>query len=410
MSAIKYVFFFTWMASLCAEEIQPEYDDRKVLIYNENIPDFLEHDCNTIKKYTKENIEAEPWWIKGKSVPMRKNIYQKYNHAYGILIAGAAHFTDDSMKRACYLVRYIFAEHEHFRRLAYQQRFYVVGNGGGWCCPPQMGNSGLSCQCNSKFPFLGRGAPAHEMAHYFIKHFLSRLTDAGLFKVPPFVEITNSGWKWEKPTTNGGHVKDCKNIEKESKNKGSFYDFVWNAYQQDKARGTSKIKQCKYHHYFIYSGQQNWLFIGNEEERKTRRPAFKQKSPNLYNLMESLWQCSNDYIPVCKDANFKFDLGLAQKFKIGKAEDKSQPWKMTCREDLDKAEITNPSSIQTPDDDGTDIGKCKKVAREYSKGLASQMGTSALGKNLFKDWLKKDTEMAWYLRRCCYKSANFSED
>ena len=59
-------------------------------------------------------MKLEPEWLeKNKDFKWMKrldNEFVKYNHAYGIVIFGIANFTDDSMRRACYLVRYLIDE------------------------------------------------------------------------------------------------------------------------------------------------------------------------------------------------------------------------------------------------------------------------------------------------------------
>ena len=72
------------------------------------------------------------------------------------------------------IIRYLFAGNECLRRYGRKTKLTLIGNKGGWCCPPQMGNNGLSCSCATgvKYPFTGMGAPAHEMAHWFIKRML----------------------------------------------------------------------------------------------------------------------------------------------------------------------------------------------------------------------------------------------
>ena len=45
----------------------------------------------------------------------------------------------------------------HMRIAARRKGMHNVGYNGGWCCPPQMGNNGLSCPCDMNFPSLGKG-------------------------------------------------------------------------------------------------------------------------------------------------------------------------------------------------------------------------------------------------------------
>ena len=75
----------------------------------DDIPEYsklITHDCNTIRKFDVNNLEMEDWINNGRTWTGKKLVnFVKYNHAYGIPILGRAEFTDDSMRRACYLVR-----------------------------------------------------------------------------------------------------------------------------------------------------------------------------------------------------------------------------------------------------------------------------------------------------------------
>ena len=71
----------------------------------EDIPDFIEHDCNTIRPFDADNLLMEDWIAQGRTKWKHRNQLVKYNHAYGIPIVGKEHFMDESMRRACYLVR-----------------------------------------------------------------------------------------------------------------------------------------------------------------------------------------------------------------------------------------------------------------------------------------------------------------
>merc|ERR1712227_644119 len=69
----------------------------------DDIPDYTQHDCNTIRPFHVDNLVMEDWIVNGRNFKT-KNTFVKYNHAYGIPILGRDYFTDDSMRRACYLV------------------------------------------------------------------------------------------------------------------------------------------------------------------------------------------------------------------------------------------------------------------------------------------------------------------
>ena len=47
------------------------------------------------------------------------DFYQKFTHAYGILILGSAEVSDDTLMRACYTVRFMLADREDLREEQY---------------------------------------------------------------------------------------------------------------------------------------------------------------------------------------------------------------------------------------------------------------------------------------------------
>ena len=70
---------------------------------------LIKHDCNTIRTFDWNNPEGsmEEWIHQNRNWGNKIKPFTKYNWAYGIPILGMPHFTDDAMRRACYLVRYI---------------------------------------------------------------------------------------------------------------------------------------------------------------------------------------------------------------------------------------------------------------------------------------------------------------
>ena len=101
---------------------QGKYDDveKREETFAGSDGDYLDHDCLTIKKYTKENWFAEPWNTGDSKKKFKQNkpgaragrfkrgVYTKYNSAYGIPMIGTEIFSDESMLRGCYLIRYLF--------------------------------------------------------------------------------------------------------------------------------------------------------------------------------------------------------------------------------------------------------------------------------------------------------------
>jgi len=385
------------------------------------LPDYdtlRSHDCQTIRPFTlkKEKRgkilpEVMPEWIsQGRKWSGVKD-FVKYNWAYGIPILGTEDFTDESMKRACYLVRYMWAGNEQFRRFTYKSQMYLKGGTGGTCCMPTVGNAGHSCPCDahkgSSFPVKQIVTSAHEMAHWYIKRVLPRMQAAGVLKLPVFQNTTE--WSWQKPN-------DCFPDEKLA-DWDPVREFLWNSAFQDKSMGNTNADQCKWHHYFIYTGQDKHLSqpCGGECKKKTRADQ-KLRNPNLYNLMESLWQCDNDYISVCEDSAFDFKKGAAQQFRIGKS-DPEDPSKMICMPiDHDTAEIEVSEVPEHPHDipeedvfkptEEYNVDHCMRVL--YRGGwLEANSNNYGLNFGEVAQDLPDSNEQAWWLRKCCARTAKF---
>jgi len=355
-------------------------------------PDDVTHDCQNIRKIDHANFKQDPVLRNLKKI---KKSYVKFNHAYGIPILGVKDFRDESMLRACYLLRYLFAGNEWLRRYGKLTKLYLSGNKGGWCCPPQMGNNGLSCSCGVgvKYPFTGRGAPAHEMAHWFIKRMLVPMARDGRLKVPTFKNDKFRNY------TETDYLK---------KKDDKLSDFLLNSYHQDHARGSTKIKDEKLHHYFIYTGQEK-LIIKNGGLKKAQEDAnrLKTENKNLYAILKQVWQCENDYVMVCKDAAYDFTKGLSQRLTIAQV-DPEDPQKMICNPTLDQPELRAPKPIINVSRDVlTDKKKCEKVVKKSGsdvKGLKKGDLDASLG----NDQDDMGNEYVWFLRRCCAKTAKFS--
>jgi len=394
---------------------------------DEGIPNFetlIQHDCNTIRDFDRKNLDnMEDWIVQGRTkhtfVQGRtKDTFVKYNHAYGIPILGNANFTDDSMRRACYLVRFLFAGNEHFRRYAYKTKMYIRGEVGGFCCPPNVGNPGLSCPCgkerngpnkekNNVFPGPQIFTPAHEMAHWYILRVLPLMEKAGELQLPQFVNSTE--WSWKKPDD-----EICKGVEKRSNTYGLSYEYLWNALQQDYLKETTGIARCNVEHYFIYTGQDKFLGLsGGGEAKEQARNSQKETNPNLYNLLEIIWPCNNHYISVCEDSAHGMTKGLAQQLKIGRSIS-GQPSKMKCLSGVDTAEVDMTPVSDLPADDVVykeeneewNKKKCLKKTIEGgwlgAEDTFEELETGEVAKSL-----GDSNEYAWWLRKCCAKSAKF---
>jgi len=381
--------------------------------------DITDHDCNNVRRFDREDTEnLHPYLQRLNKVALKSKdkIYVKWNHAYGIPILGIDTFTDTAMKKACYLVRYLFADHEWLRRYSYARKMMVAGYKGGRCCPGQIGNKGMVCPCHGDYPFSGQGSPSHELFHYAIKYVLTKIPKEKLMDgLPTF--FPKGTWKKTK-----------------SPMENPMLDFLWNAFFQDKENGFNHIKLRKsgipkIHHYVIYEGMEKFINdgAGSGEMRTKLRTQLKENNPNLYNFLKLLWPCNNAYISPCKDSAYGFTLGASQRFKIGKA-DPNEPSKMICKEDIDEAEVETPDAISPiPDKDAPEEWITHKNKKEKEgvvdgwepprcEDALKRVGLKSSEKVQYGDVMQKlklggsdpndhGNEYAWWMRKCCAVTA-----
>ena len=93
---------------------------------------------------------------------------------------------------------------------------------------------------------------------------------------------------------------------------------------------------------------------------------------------------------------------------IAKA-DPNNPEKMICSAKLDKPEVdsANPITYATGDECKS-TNKCFKVIRKGGWGDPASLKTGVVEQSLGNDKEDMGAEYAWYLRRCCAKTAKFS--
>merc|ERR1712200_372205 len=188
------------------------------------------------------------------------------------------------------------------------------------------------------------------------------------------------------------------------KKQGEAFSYIWNSYMSRIFRGEKKIEQAipgknyakNWHHFFLYGGTKFFhSFVRGGEKKTEQRRTVEEKKINTYNLMMEIWPCNNRYISVCEDSNYGMTKGLAQTLMIGQ-QNVDDPTKMDCK-DLDKAEITMAELLADP---GDEYKKWKS-----NKKIWSTEDTLAMARGVLMQPLKDSSEWAWFLRKCCAKSA-----
>ena len=89
-------------------------------------------------------------------------------------------------------------------------------------------------------------------------------------------------WSYQQPSDT-----ICKGAEKQSTEEygGLMFSYLYNSLQQDHLKGTTTIDRCKTHHYFIYSGQDNFLGLGTGNgaaKENQNRIIDKQKNTTIF--------------------------------------------------------------------------------------------------------------------------------
>ena len=237
-----------------------------------------------------------------------------------------------------------------------------------------------------------------------------------------------------------------KHAVKKYKKQGEAYSYIWNSYMSRLFRGEKTIDKAipgknyakNWHHFFLYGGTKFFhSFVRGGEKKTEQRRTVEENKINTYNLMMEIWPCNNRYISVCEDSNYGMTKGLAQTLMIGQ-QNVDDPTKMDCK-DLDKAEITMAELLADPGDDykndQSDLAfaqqqVCQEAAakpgwvdkkppslkklgsnpKEYNKWKSNKKiwsteDTLAMARGVLMQPLKDSSEWAWFLRKCCAKSA-----
>ena len=118
--------------------------------------------------------------------------------------------------------RFMMADNEGMRRIAYIKGMYVYAERGGFATSeaPNVGNSGLDCQCTFEpFPIRQIETAAHETTHLWLTRIGSVMYKEGFLKVPKFIQYTKgiqkkNRWVWKDNARQshkgcGKDVKDC---------------------------------------------------------------------------------------------------------------------------------------------------------------------------------------------------------
>merc|ERR1719239_1028127 len=151
------------------------------------------------------------------------------------------------------------------------------------------------------------------------------------------------------------------------------------------------------------------LGFGNGQAKEESRTALREANPNLANLVAEIWPCNNYYVSVCEDAAHGFTKGLAQQLVIGKSSEVDIT-QMTCLPDMDTPELTDVAplsplpteDVNLPSMEKVFLKKCQKTINRAFEKKATDLETGEIA-----GYLGHSNEYAWWLRKCCAKTAKF---
>ena len=147
------------------------------------------------------------------------------------------------------------------------------------------------------------------------------------------------------------------------------------------------------------------------------------------NLLDVLWPCNNSYVSECEDDAYGMTKGLAESLIIGRS-DHEVPSTMTCEDQDDTADIDEMNMISDiPIENnlnvierewGRDIYPCLPVLHaggwisndpyeDAEYGLYDRTNFGLIYGTRPDQSLSHGNEMAWWLRKCCAKTAMFIE-
>ena len=128
--------------------------------------------------------------------------------------------------------------------------------------------------------------------------------------------------------------------------------------------------------------------------------------------MMNIWPCNNEYISVCEDSAHGMTKGAAQKLTIGRSVE-GKPYKMECLKDVDTPEVAMKDLSPLPTDDVSldenrawNKAKCQRATQDGGF-LTRQQSFDDLATGEVAKLLGESNEHAWWLRKCCAKSAKF---
>ena len=85
-----------------------------------SILDLHERPGEPTKTHSCNHVRAVPDSLRNEMRLGLSDFYQKYTEAYGIPVLASSEVSNDAIKRACYVTRFLFADHSQIRRTVYK--------------------------------------------------------------------------------------------------------------------------------------------------------------------------------------------------------------------------------------------------------------------------------------------------
>ncbi|XP_064645681.1 uncharacterized protein LOC135499006 [Lineus longissimus] len=252
------------------------------------------HACTTVTAVPEDLRNPEIMFPNGLDV-----FYQKYTHAYGIPIIGSENVTDSALRRACYLVRFLFADRPDVREMFYKKygRFGLMAHNEMTSDIPEHkhltphslwdwrarglgptlawpivtgGEENTVCLKADRYPT--QDIPLHELAHGVAKL-------GARYVIPDFDERLDALYA----------------AAKASGEWGPTYMYA----MKNSAEYWAEAAQS--------------FFDDNSDSKLSNRAELEEKDIGIFKLLKEIWPCNNKYLKRCYSSR---ELEDAQELKM----------------------------------------------------------------------------------------------
>ncbi|KAK7090816.1 uncharacterized protein [Littorina saxatilis] len=368
--------FYSLTAAMAAMNPPPEWQDASAQGYRPGRATTT-HSCNHICGVP-SNLRSSSY-MKPSGL---SRFYQKYTEAYGIPVLGSSRVSDNAMKRACYVLRFLFADHSRVRQSYYARsgRVAVIGANERTTDIPE--HSWLGDSWNQRARGLGAtdGAPVSTCGEENILCFRSDRWHDEDIMIHEFAHgVHLLGAKY----AIGNWQSRLQSLYRSAK-----YSSKWaNTYSmstQDEyfAEGAQSFFDCN-PYYAVSNGVHGPI---NTQSK------LRSYDPGLFRLVSDVFPCNNTYLLRCKHS---------------RETELQQPLRMNC--DLDGGGVTQaPASTTTGGGGGGTTVQPPTTTRQPPPPTTASPGDCTDKNNYCSSWAGYGYCQSYssYMRVNCRQSCN----